>query len=186
MKIIVSTILLFFILNTAKSQFITYTQAVKHSECNGLNNGSVQINVTSTNGPYSFLWNNGATGNSISDLSPGNYSVTITDGSSNTTSAAVSINELACNFKAELIFTPNSDGINDTWEIEGLEDLQESLVVVYNRMGQKVFEKKGIYEPWDGKDLFGAPLPDATYFYIIYANKKNKKPAEQGSVSILR
>jgi hypothetical protein len=41
--------------------------------------GSAQTNVSGGYPPYSYSWSNGASGNSISNLTPGIYSLTITD-----------------------------------------------------------------------------------------------------------
>lgn len=44
-----------------------------------LNNGSIQTTITGTNPPFSFLWNNGSTTPSLSNLAAGVYNCTITD-----------------------------------------------------------------------------------------------------------
>jgi len=180
------TFISFCVINSLSSQAITYTQNVTHSLCNGVNNGSIEITITSTNAPYTFLWDNGDTDNSVTDLAPGNYSVTITDNLLNTLTITITIEELACNFNAEIYFTPNGDGVNDKWYISNTLEHPDLLVIVYNRAGQKVFESKGQYSGWDGRDIFGALLPDETYYYVIFSHKKSTKPAAKGSVSILK
>ncbi len=47
--------------------------------CNGANNGSISIAPTGGAFPYTYLWSDGSTGTSLSNLVPGVYSVTITD-----------------------------------------------------------------------------------------------------------
>lgn len=56
------------------------TAAVQNVTCNGLNNGSINV-ATPTVGtaPYSYSWSNGASTQNISNLSPGTYTVTVTD-----------------------------------------------------------------------------------------------------------
>ena len=63
-------------------------------------------------------------------------------------------------------FTPNNDGINDTWVIDNLDTYTESRVQVFNRYGQLVFESIGYPKPWDGT-MKGKPLPFGTYYYVI-------------------
>jgi len=63
-------------------------------------------------------------------------------------------------------FTPNGDGINETWLIQYLETYPDNRVQVFTRTGQLVFESRGYKIPWDGK-LNGKPLPFDTYYYII-------------------
>ncbi|MEZ4926222.1 MAG: hypothetical protein R3A50_08095 [Saprospiraceae bacterium] len=60
--------------------------------CNGYNNGSLDLSVTDGTPPYSYLWSNSATTEDISGLSPGTYTVTVTDANSliGTASAVVS------------------------------------------------------------------------------------------------
>ena len=45
----------------------------------GLANGTASVSATGGSGNYTYLWSNGATSNTINNLPPGNYSVTVTD-----------------------------------------------------------------------------------------------------------
>ncbi|MDB5155489.1 MAG: hypothetical protein JWR50_196 [Mucilaginibacter sp.] len=63
-------------------------------------------------------------------------------------------------------FTPNGDGINDYWQIAGIENSPNASVQIFNRYGAKVFESKGYDHPFDGT-LNGKPLPDGAYYYIV-------------------
>jgi gliding motility-associated-like protein len=80
-------------------------------------------------------------------------------------------------------FSPNSDGINDKWEILYLESYPGCEVEVFNRYGQPVFRSIGYSTPWDGT-YKGTPLPVGTYYWII--NPKNGRKALNGSVTIIR
>ncbi len=80
-------------------------------------------------------------------------------------------------------FTPNGDGINDGWEIAGLEQYPNVFIQVFNRWGAPVFSSKGYPTPWNGQ-FNGAPLPAGTYYYTI-ASDVLRQPLS-GSVSILR
>ncbi|MDB5210863.1 MAG: hypothetical protein JWQ30_1690 [Sediminibacterium sp.] len=66
-------------------------------------------------------------------------------------------------------FSPNGDGINDTWVIKGLETYPESILRVYSRNGMLVFQSKAGSVSWDGT-YQGKPLPVATYYYTIDLN----------------
>ncbi|MBS1512261.1 MAG: PKD domain-containing protein [Bacteroidetes bacterium] len=63
-------------------------------------------------------------------------------------------------------FTPNGDGINDTWIIQYLDTYPNNKVQVFTRNGQLVFESRGYKTPWDGT-YNGKALPFDTYYYII-------------------
>jgi gliding motility-associated-like protein len=79
-------------------------------------------------------------------------------------------------------FTPNNDGINDTWKISGLESDPTALVSIYNRYGSLVFQSRGYTVPWDGC-YRGRPLPVGAYFYVIFA--KNNSQIIKGCVTII-
>jgi len=79
-------------------------------------------------------------------------------------------------------FTPNGDGINDTWFIETLEAYPGSEVKVFNRYGETVFDNHGKNISWDGK-FKGVQLTSGAYVYII--DLKNDTPLIKGVVYIL-
>ncbi|HKG06294.1 MAG TPA: gliding motility-associated C-terminal domain-containing protein [Pedobacter sp.] len=80
------------------------------------------------------------------------------------------------------VFSPNGDGKNDTWRLEGLEDHPETVVRVYNRYGELVFEGKGTRPVWDGK-LKGADVPVGVYYYVV-TNKQSD--GMTGSLTLIR
>jgi gliding motility-associated-like protein len=59
-------------------------------------------------------------------------------------------------------FSPNGDGKNDLFVINGLEEFPGSSLQIFNRWGQVVFESNNYQNNWDGKDAV-----DGTYFYIL-------------------
>jgi gliding motility-associated-like protein len=68
-------------------------------------------------------------------------------------------------------FSPDGDGINDNFEIEGLEDYDRVTIHVFNRFGNIIYENDNYQNNWDGttrKSLGGSgSLPTGTYFYVI-------------------
>jgi gliding motility-associated-like protein len=80
-------------------------------------------------------------------------------------------------------FSPNGDGINDTWVITGLSSFPGATVDVFNRYGQLVFHSENYNKAWDGT-YNGNPLPVGTYYYIIEPKNNEKKIA--GSVTIFK
>ena len=52
---------------------------VNNISCNAANDGSIVLTATGGTGTFDYLWSTGSTSNSITNLSPGNYSVEITD-----------------------------------------------------------------------------------------------------------
>ncbi len=66
-------------------------------------------------------------------------------------------------------FSPNGDGINDTWNIAALEAFPTHEIKIANRNGRLVFNNKGAYLPWDGK-FNKKDVPVGSYYYTIYLN----------------
>ncbi|MBK7879566.1 MAG: SprB repeat-containing protein [Saprospiraceae bacterium] len=62
-----------------------------HAKC-GFANGSATANASGGTSPYTYNWSNGGTTQSISNLSAGNYSVTVTDSKGCTATASTTIN----------------------------------------------------------------------------------------------
>lgn len=69
-------------------------------------------------------------------------------------------------------FTPNGDGINDTWNIPSISAFEKPMLQVINRNGQLVYETRNA-EPWDGKSA-GKNVPVGIYYYHIYLNEDFK------------
>ena len=65
-------------------------------------------------------------------------------------------------------FTPNNDGLNDTWMIENIDVYPRCNVKIYDRTGRIVFNVDGYDNAtgWDGTYL-GNPLPSTDYWYVI-------------------
>ena len=80
-------------------------------------------------------------------------------------------------------FSPNNDGINETWNIPALAAYSVFEESVYNRYGQLVFHTKNSMRGWDGY-FKGDPLPVGAYIYFITvgANRRVLK----GTVFLIR
>lgn len=73
------------------------------------------------------------------------------------------------------IFTPNNDGINDTWQIEGIENFPLAKIYVFDRVGNLVFKCDEHYlNNWDGKHR-DRTLPPDSYYYLIDLSTYNKE-----------
>ena len=89
------------------------------------------------------------------------------------------------------IFTPNNDGINDTWSII-LHDygviLFDLQTTVYDRWGVPVFQTTDIREVWLGHTPTGKICNPGSYFYVItYTNGITNQPETlKGFVELVR
>jgi len=66
-------------------------------------------------------------------------------------------------------FSPNGDGVNDTWNITALDAYPKNVIDIYNRYGREIFRSIGNDKPWNGT-VNGQPLPVGTYYYKITVN----------------
>ncbi|SFA46899.1 conserved repeat domain-containing protein/gliding motility-associated C-terminal domain-containing protein [Pedobacter suwonensis] len=80
------------------------------------------------------------------------------------------------------VFTPNGDGKNETFFIEGLDLYNENQLTIINRWGSTVYEKKGYLNDWTADGL-----TDGTYFYVIRVKTANTQWQEfKGYVTVMR
>ncbi len=79
---------------------------------------SVALNTTGGRAPYTYLWNNGETGSSLSNLLAGEYTVEVTDANGCTSSVAISVSASAANCSED----DNSDDTDDDNPDDGSDD----------------------------------------------------------------
>jgi gliding motility-associated-like protein len=77
------------------------------------------------------------------------------------------------------IFSPNGDGINEVWEVEGIEQQPELKVYIFNKYGQRVFQAQPYTNSWDG-----GGLPDGVYYYQV--QNPEGKPVKKGAITLVR
>jgi len=72
-------------------------------------------------------------------------------------------------------FSPNGDGVNDTWEVEGLANIYpDAVVTIYDRFGKELVKYRGTDAGWDGTYL-GRDMPTTDYWYVIDIKEINKQ-----------
>ena len=70
-------------------------------------------------------------------------------------------------------FSPDGDGVNDTWRIKNIENYPNNTVRIFNRWGNVVFEMDRYNNEdraWSSNSTAGlvvGDVPDGTYFYLI-------------------
>jgi gliding motility-associated-like protein len=77
------------------------------------------------------------------------------------------------------VFTPNGDGINDTFSFPKLELFHENELQVYDRNGSEVYSKQNYDGNWAGGDL------SSGVYYYSFTEKRNQK-TYKGWVQILK
>lgn len=116
----------------------------------------------------------------VDSLAPGNYSVLIKALSSTgnildsiTKQFTISANSDPCQISTFTGFSPNGDGLNDTWIIGNIENFPNNSVHIYNRWGNQIIgitNYNNANNSWNGQSSSGTVLPNGTYFYVIELN----------------
>ncbi|HEY0976629.1 MAG TPA: PKD domain-containing protein [Flavobacteriales bacterium] len=84
------------------------------------------------------------------------------------------------------VFTPNRDGHNDLFRVDG-EGLLTLSVDIFNRWGQLVGRLTGVSQGWDGRSEGGEPVPEGTYFIVLDAQGVDGRTyAVQQAITLLR
>ncbi len=69
-------------------------------------------------------------------------------------------------------FSPNKDGLNDYFEISGIEDYPDSELAIFTTSGQMVFSSKNYKNDWDGSyfsknGIKNEQIPTGVYYYVL-------------------
>ena len=75
------------------------------------------------------------------------------------------------NLKIPSLFTPNGDGVNDVFEIRGLDQFAENQLLIVNRWGNEVYKQVNYQNTWGGNGL-----NEGTYFYVLQVKKNEGDP----------
>ncbi len=79
--------------------------------------------------------------------------------------------------------SPNGDGDNDTFIIQGIEQFPDNELAIFNRWGVEVYRKKGYDNSWGGISegrttiAKGEELPVGTYYYVLKLGSGQKDRA---------
>ncbi|MCP2027208.1 gliding motility-associated-like protein [Flavobacterium sp. HSC-32F16] len=88
-------------------------------------------------------------------------------------------------------FSPNGDGINDSFVIKDIEFLYPNYTLeIFNRYGNGMYKGDNNKPAWDGmnyekRGIAGGVAPNGVYFYVLHFNKDNKPP-KQGRLYLNR
>jgi gliding motility-associated-like protein len=123
------------------------------------------LNVAVPNASYS--WQDSSTDPTFTVLQSGTYWVNITY-ACGIVSDTFHVLSSDCTPALEMpnVFTPNSDGTNDLFIPVKAENLTETVMMIYNRWGQEIFETGNLDPGWDGTSN-NEKCADGTYYWII-------------------
>ncbi|SMC71137.1 T9SS type B sorting domain-containing protein [Moheibacter sediminis] len=138
-----------------------------------VNVGPDYVIVEATGGvqPYQYsitgvVWQNS---NQFNYLQPGTHTVYVR------TAEGCIVSQEFVIFQIPTMFTPNGDGINDTWNIPGFDIYPQSNIVIYDRQGRLVYQSEiTSNQIWNGFFMNGQKAPTQDYWYIINVSDGRK------------
>jgi len=163
------------------------------------------FSLSDTSNLYSIQWNfddslsdinNLASGFNVSHnfSQAGNYSVSaILTGSCGTDTLSKVLNLSNCNSSFEdcqlevsNVFTPNNDGINDSFRPFSFCSFEQYELLIYNRWGQLIYKTTNQTDKWDGK-FKNSDCSNGVYFYLItYKFPFQQTKNAYGTITLLR
>ena len=166
---------------------ITVNVEIEQPYCDKDNRGSILLEGDGGLGGFTYQWNTGDEGSKLNGLEVGEYHYTVTDAAGCNYFDTVDLQPLneSC-IDIPNAFSPNADGVNDQWEIDGLNRYYPNAVIdIYDRDGRLIYSSgnDGYNHPWDGS-YGGVAMPIATYFYVITLDKN--EPSLTGNILIIR
>jgi gliding motility-associated-like protein len=136
-------------------------------------------------GYATYLWSTGDTLPEITVNTEGLYTLQLTTHNlcAGADSTYLKMLEAESPFLVPNAFTPNNDGLNDTFRpVVDYERVRMFSMVIYNSWGQLVFETTNPAEGWDGKDA-----PAGVYSWVIsYSDMVGKVVKLRGGVTVVR
>jgi len=116
--------------------------------------GDYEFSLDDINGPYQR-------DNFFSGISGGEHTIYVKD-----LNGCGIISEGLAILNIPKFFTPNNDGINDTWKIEGIFSQPNSKVYIFDKFGKVIKQINTEGDGWDG-NYKGRPLPSTDYWYHV-------------------
>ena len=80
-------------------------------------------------------------------------------------------------------FSPNGDGVNDSWGVPGIRFFEGARISVYDNVGSRLFYTESPDQGWDGT-FNGKQLPVGTYFWTIEIGETGEM--RRGTLNVIR
>ena len=137
-------------------------------------------------GYYDFLWSDGSLENPLTYAEAGYYNVLISDANDcYSLLDGIAVDSALTCIEMTNTFTPNNDGVNDTWNLD-FSNYSEVNLVIFNKWGSEIASFTDLVFSWDGT-YNGNDLPAGTYYYIIQLTESTGSLINQsGPITIIR
>jgi len=84
-------------------------------------------------------------------------------------------------------FTPDGDGINDVFKVEGTTIQSKNFsMIIYDRLGDVIFESFNVDEGWDGNYKNGNKATPQVYVFVVSYYSGDRFYEKNGTVTLLR
>jgi gliding motility-associated-like protein len=134
-----------------------------------------------------YTWNTGA-GSAAIEVSKSGVYVAKGTNACGTFTDSVKINTVSCDCIVFVpnAFSPNSDGINDLFELGVDCEIKTFSLSIFNRYGERVFTTTDAEASWNGT-FKGNPCDAGTYFYnVSYTGIRGTKTEKKGDIVLLK
>ena len=149
---------------------LSYTLTTPSCEYNF--DGSIDVEVAQGYPPFIYEWNDGKNESFIDSLPPKSYRLIVTDSAGCSSSLLEIVVPYVYNncFYFPSAFTPNDDGINDTYEVSSILSREPTILTIYNRQGNIIHQTEDTLS-WDGKYKNQKCPLGKYYFHLQFANQ---------------
>jgi gliding motility-associated-like protein len=153
---------------------------------------SIKSSAMGGTGQFSYEWTNISGTDQVQNASSDTTSltatvantfiVTVKDQCGTEAKDTMEVKIKPCDIEVPNIFTPNGDGSNNKFVIKGISDFPNTLVQIFDRWGNKVYETTNYNDEkaWDGEGK-----DSGTYFYLVNFSVVDKS-SMKGFVQLLR
>jgi gliding motility-associated-like protein len=139
--------------------------------------------LEATPGYASYEWNTGDMIYYINVTEEGEYTVTMKTEKGCKAVESVYMLETFVPIQVPSAFTPNGDGLNDTFKpVVNTELARQFSMCIYNKWGQLIFETRNASKGWNGENA----MPGVYNWVISYENRVGKVSQMKGSVALVK
>lgn len=133
-----------------------------------------------------YKWHDGSEQQSCVVKGAGTYWVTVTSHGCSR-SDTVQVQEMDCSAQLAMpnVFTPNGDGVNDSFRPITMNNISSGNIIICNRWGEEVYTITDPAEGWDGRSR-GTVCSEGVYFWIAeYTDMFGYSTRLTGTVTLL-
>ena len=81
-------------------------------------------------------------------------------------------------------FTPNDDGLNETWQIKSACPFTHYQIIIKDRWGHRIFQSQNPRKAWNGR-FKNKPVPQGTYYYFLRYQNTFTATTQVGSIQVI-